>query len=107
MVRHGAINVSFDYLMTDGYEENLLGLNILGPAVKYDDNGEAYNLNVQDSGTIYNNLKENKSLFFVVGDEGHDLTAYDKKELGLGARMSWVLVTGTYQAIHSLLLLGT
>jgi len=83
MVRHGSINVSFDYLLTDGYEENLLGLNILGPDMKYDQDGEVYNLNIQDSGTIYNNLKENKSLFFVLGDEGHDLTEYDKRELGL------------------------
>jgi len=83
MVRHGSINVSFDYLLTDGYEENLLGLNILGPDMKYDQDGEVYNLNIQDSGTIYNKLKENKSLFFVLGDEGHDLTEYDKRELGL------------------------
>lgn len=83
MIRHGDINVSFDYLLTDGYEESLLGLNILGPHVKYDENGESFNLNVQNSGSIYNNLKENKSLFFVLGDEGHDLTAYDRRELGL------------------------
>lgn len=83
MVRHGSINVSFDYLLTDGYEESLLGLNILGPNMKYGEDGEVYNLNVQDSGTIYNNLKENKSMFFVMGDEGHDLTEYDKRELGL------------------------
>ena len=52
MVRHGSINVSFDYLLTDGYEESLLGLNILGPDMQYGEDGEVYNLNVQDSGTI-------------------------------------------------------
>jgi hypothetical protein len=83
MVKHGAINVNFDYLLTDGHEENLLGLNILGPNVKYDENGEEYHINVQNSGTIYNNIKENKSLFFVLGDDGRDLTSYANDEYGL------------------------
>ena len=83
MFKNGSININFDYLLTDGYEEKALGLNILGPSVFYDKEGNKETVTINESGSIYKNFKENKSLFFVLGEEGADLTSYDRRPLGL------------------------
>ena len=66
IVSEPEINVNFDYFLTDGHEESVLGLNIASGH--------------QDvSGTIYKNLKEDKTAFLVIGEEPFDLTGYAAK----------------------------
>lgn len=66
IVSEPEINVNFDYFLTDGHEESVLGLNIASGH--------------QDvSGTIYENLKEDKTAFLVIGEEPFDLTGYAAK----------------------------
>ena len=60
------ININFDYFLTDGHEENTLGLNIASGHQSV-------------SGTIYEDLREDKSAFFIVGEEPFDLTGYAGK----------------------------
>lgn len=60
------INIDFDYFLTDGHEENVLGLNIAS--------GHA-----EISGTIYDKLREDKTAFLVIGEEPFDLTGYAGK----------------------------
>lgn len=76
------VEVKFDYLLTDGYEENTLGLNISPPNIIYDENQKPQNVKINNSGTIYNNIREDKNLFFVVGQEEFDLTGMRYKEGG-------------------------
>lgn len=66
IVSEPQINVDFSYFPTDGHEENVLGLNIAS--------GHA-----PVSGTIYKGLREDKSAFFVIGEEPFDLTGYAAK----------------------------
>lgn len=54
--------------MTDGYEEDVLGLNIQRPGFPY------------ANGTIHKNLKDNKTLFLAIGEEQFDLIRYTEKE---------------------------
>ena len=69
IVAEASINLNFDYLLTDGYEENLLGLNIASG-------------NSHITGTLYSGIREDKSAFLVVGDEPFDLLGYAKRRNG-------------------------
>ncbi len=60
------ININFDYFLTDGHEENVLGLNIASGHQGV-------------SGTIYDQLREDKTAFLIVGEEPFDLTGYANK----------------------------
>jgi hypothetical protein len=62
--------LNFEYLLTDGYEEKTLGLNIAS-------GGGAF-----PGGTIYSGLKEDKNAFLVIGEEPFDLTGYAHKPNG-------------------------
>ena len=76
------ININVGYLLTDGYEENLLGLNVapapivVSPKYGVIDNDEIH------EGTIYKDLREDRNMFMVVGDEPFDLTGYAKRSQG-------------------------
>jgi hypothetical protein len=54
-----------DYLLTDGHEEDLLGLNFMY-------NGKS----------VYHNLKEDRSILIAIGDEPFDLTGYENRQNG-------------------------
>ena len=82
IVSNATINVDIEYLLTDGYEEKILGLNIAPPSVIYDKNQDEIPVDFTTSGTIYNDLQEDKSMFFMIGEEQFDLTGYGKKEGG-------------------------
>lgn len=62
--------LSFEYLLTDGYEEKTLGLNIVPDGAPL------------SSGTIYEGLKEDKNAFLVIGEEPFDLTGYAHRTNG-------------------------
>ena len=62
IIKNGNINIDVDYLLTDGYEEDILGLNICPPSVYYDKNQDAIPVDPEYSGTIYNGLEEDKNL---------------------------------------------
>ena len=68
IVSEASITLGMDYLLTDGYEESLLGLNINVPGSEYLD------------GTIHKRIKDNKSLFLVIGEEQFDLIGYSQKD---------------------------
>tara|TARA_R110002020_G_scaffold133235_4_gene297347 strand:- start:30047 stop:31411 length:1365 start_codon:yes stop_codon:yes gene_type:complete len=70
IVSEPSINVQFDYLLTDGHEEKVLGFNT-------SQKGQS-----TPTGTIYSNIKEDKSLFMAVGQEQFDLTGYNNRENG-------------------------
>ena len=55
IVSEASISLNIDYLLTDGYEEDTLGLNIGIP--------DSQNAN----GSLHKKIKDNKSLFLVVG----------------------------------------
>lgn len=60
------ITINFDYFLTDGHEESVLGFNIASGH--------------QDvSGSIYKDLKEDKTAFLIIGEEPFDLTGYAAK----------------------------
>ena len=65
-------DISFDinYLITDGYEENVIGLNV------------EQNPKVNKIGTVHNNIKEDKNLYMVIGEEQKDLTGYANQQDG-------------------------
>jgi hypothetical protein len=66
IVSEPQINVNFDYFLTDGHEESVLGLNIASGHQSV-------------SGTIYENLREDKTAFLIIGEEPFDLTGYAAK----------------------------
>lgn len=68
IVSEASISLKIDYLLTDGYEEDTLGLNIGIP--------ESQN----PSGSLHKKIKDNKSIFLVVGEEQFDLVGYTEKE---------------------------
>ena len=70
IVAEPEISLKVDYLLTDGYEEKRLGLNVASAS---EPNRE---------GTIYSNIKEDKSVFIAVGQEDFDLTGYKNRENG-------------------------
>lgn len=82
IVKNGNINIDIDYLLTDGYEEDIFGLNICPPSVYYDKNQDVTTIEPEYSGTIYNGLEEDKNLFLMIGEEPFDLTGYAKKPSG-------------------------
>jgi hypothetical protein len=82
IIKNGSINIDVDYLLTDGYEEDILGLNICPPSVYYDKNQDAIPVEPEYSGTIYNGLEEDKNLFFMIGEEPFDLTGYANRPSG-------------------------
>ena len=61
------VSIQMEYLLTDGYEEDCLGLNIKRPDFPH------------ESGTIHADLKDNKSMFLAVGQEQFDLIRYSDK----------------------------
>lgn len=64
------ISVNIDYLLTDGHEENKFGFNVDGP--------QSQNY----SGSIYSNLKEDKSLILAIGEEQFDITGNSNRDNG-------------------------
>ena len=83
------VNLSFDYLLTDGTEEYVLGLGVSsGIFGTLDDNKEPNVpcLKKSDSNpispNIYQGLKDNKNAFLVIGAEEFDLTGYIGREHG-------------------------
>jgi hypothetical protein len=77
------INVSFEYLLTDGYEEKVVGINQeYSPTIYTEEFGVIDNPEPAASGTIHNQLQDNKSLFMVVGEEQFDLTGYANRPQG-------------------------
>ena len=69
IVSESSVSLSFNYLLTDGYEENLLGLNIASGKCDI-------------TGSIYSGVREDKSAFLVVGEEPFDLLGYAKRKNG-------------------------
>ena len=63
IVSQPKIDLNFEYLLTDGHEEHVMGLNI---ASGYD----------PINGTIQNNIKEDKSAYLIIGEEPFDLINY-------------------------------
>lgn len=63
------IELNFEYFLTDGYEEEAIGLNSYGI-----DQDEEVNH------TIHDKIKDNKSVFLVFGEEEFDLTGYANRE---------------------------
>ena len=61
------IGLSFQYLLTDGHEEHILGLNIASGYAPLE-------------GTIHHNINEDRSAYFVVGEEPFDLVSYYRGE---------------------------
>ena len=61
--------LSLEYLLTDGYEESLLGLNIISK-------GDEMPLNK----SAYYDLKEDKTILMAVGAEPFDLTGYENRQ---------------------------
>lgn len=83
------VNLSFDYLLTDGTEEHILGLGVASGVFGTLDDGSEPNvpcLNKSESTpispNIYQGLKDNKTAFLVIGAEEFDLTGYLEKEEG-------------------------
>ncbi len=70
IVSEAQTTLSLDYLLTDGYEEQTLGLNLATSG--------------QDlsAGSIYSGIKEDKNAFLVIGDEAFDLTGYANRSNG-------------------------
>lgn len=64
------IQLSVDYLLTDGHEEKTLGLNVA-------QKGES-----MTSGSMYSNLREDKSVLMAIGREQFDLTGYANRDNG-------------------------
>ena len=69
------VTLSFDYLLTDGYEDHILGLNVFPNPLEYTDYYGVRNVteDFKKRGTIYNNLREDKSIFLMVGPEDGDV----------------------------------
>ena len=83
------INLSFDYLLTDGTEEYVLGLGVSSGVFGTLDDGSEPNipcLKNSDSSpispNIYKGLKDNKNAFLVIGAEEFDLTGYLNRDYG-------------------------
>ena len=70
IVSEATTTLNFDYLLTDGHEEETLGLNLAAA-------GQAF-----QGGTIYSGIKEDKNAFLVIGDEAFDLTGYANRANG-------------------------
>lgn len=70
IVSQPKIDLSFQYFLTDGHEEHIMGLNI---ASGYDP------LN----GTIHKDIREDKSAYFVIGEEPFDLVSYYREDNNL------------------------
>ncbi len=62
--------LSLEYLLTDGYEENLLGLNILS---------KGQEMPSSQGKSAYYDLKEDKTILMAVGAEPFDLTGYENR----------------------------
>jgi hypothetical protein len=70
IITEPTINLNFNYFLTDGHDEYIMGLNIASGTAEL-------------SGTIHDGIKEDKNAFMVVGKEAFDLVSYDrKKDLG-------------------------
>ena len=83
------VNLSFDYLLTDGTEEYVLGLGVSSGVFGALDDGSEPNvpcLKRSDSSpispNIYQGLKDNKNAFLVIGGEEFDLTGYINRDYG-------------------------
>ena len=70
IVAEATMALDVQYLLTDGYEEKTLGLNITP-------SGQAMN-----GGTIHSGINEDKNAFLVIGDEAFDLTGYANRVNG-------------------------
>lgn len=84
IVSEPEIELNFDYLVTDGYEENIIGLNVYPKHQEYTDYYGVRELEEDFSkrGTIYNHIKENKDFFLAVGSEQFDVLANLTGEYG-------------------------
>lgn len=75
IVSEPEINLNFNYFVTDGYEENIIGLNVYPKHQEYTDYYGTRDVDEDFSkrGTIYNNIRENKDFFLAVGAEEFDV----------------------------------
>lgn len=83
------VNLSFDYLLTDGTEEYILGLGVASGVFGTLEDGSEPNLpcltrseSSPISPNVYDGLKDNKNAFLVIGGEEFDLTGYLEREQG-------------------------
>ena len=83
------VNLSFDYLLTDGTEEYVLGLGVSSGIFGTLDGNKEPNvpcLKKSDSSpispNIYQGLRDNKNAFLVIGGEEFDLTGYIGRDQG-------------------------
>lgn len=69
------VTLSFQYLLTDGYEDHILGINVFPNPLEYTDYYGVRDVteDFKKRGTIYNNLREDKSIFLMVGPEDGDV----------------------------------
>jgi hypothetical protein len=69
------VTLNFEYLLTDGYEENILGLNAYPkPTEETDYHGtRRVDEDFSQRGSIHNNLRDNKNAFLALGPEEFDI----------------------------------
>ena len=80
IVSAASVNLNLEYLLTDGYEEDVLGFNLN----RYTEEFGAIDRPVDDrkQGSLHNNIQEDKTAFLVVGEEHFDLTGYANRQNG-------------------------
>lgn len=74
------IQLDFEYFLTDGYEEDAIGLNTYPSPIIYTEEYGVIDKPVEQNGTIHNDVQDNKSVFLVFGEEEFDLTGYANRE---------------------------
>ncbi len=84
IVSAASVNLNLEYLLTDGYEEDVLGFNLNGSPIIYTEEFGVIDRPVSDRkyGSLHNNIQEDKTAFLVVGEEHFDLTGYANREHG-------------------------
>ena len=84
IVSAASVNLNLEYLLTDGYEEDILGFNLNGSPIIYTEEFGVIDRPLSDRkfGSIHNNIQEDKTAFLVVGEEHFDLTGYANRQNG-------------------------
>ena len=84
IVSAASVNLNLEYLLTDGYEEDVLGFNLNGSPIIYTEEFGVIDRPVSDRkyGSLHNNIQEDKTAFLVVGEEHFDLTGYANRQNG-------------------------
>lgn len=84
IVSAASVNLNLEYLLTDGYEEDVLGFNVNGSPIIYTEEFGVIDRPPEDrkQGSIHNSIQEDKTAFLVVGAENFDLTGYANRQNG-------------------------